>query len=486
MKNNILLYTFLSIFLITSCTEESEENPITEDQIAASTDLKIFTSSVFNQMDSPMALLEFRLDRVLSDAGISDGSIQSQLPAQISTVANFYIDAITKSIDLSSPAYFIIDDIDSKKGQLSQGMGLLKIGNKEAFQAFINENGSPTEVDGYGFMDLEKIQLAWKNDVAIIGFSNTSDGATYVQQMMKNGLKGAVDDRLTNQLVHEDDIHVFIPGKEVIQSIFNDHKASLNSDATKAVETILNDVQQSNISLAINFENGKIKLNAINNISDELKPLVNILADNSVTTEKINSINSSNSIGQLSLKLDTKRFSENFTKYVFDNKLLDESFKSQSQIIDQMLTGDVVFSLTNFENKKPKGIALLGTKSNESRNMVQMVLNMQGVESKSLNNDILLMVNKATWQENSEKVETIEETNNNPFKGTFNASKLDANNFDPIFKQILPHISQIKFSGNFLELNGTLEGTNQEENILKTIITQTINIKLNKNGMASK
>jgi hypothetical protein len=473
------------MFLITSCTEETEENPITKDQKAASTDLKLFTSSVFSQMESPMALIEFRLDHVLGDAGITDGSIQSQLPDQMTAVANFYIDAITKSIDLTSPAYFIVDDIDTKKGQLSQGMGLLKIGNKEAFQSFINENGSPTEIDGYGFMDLDKIQIAWKNDVAIIGFSNTSDGAKYVQNMMKNGLKGQADERLAKHLTHEDDIHLFIPGKEAIESIYTEHKATLNSDVTKAVETILKDVQESNISLAINFENGEIKLKAINNISEELKPLVNILADKSVSSEKINSINSSNSIGYLSMKLDTKKFSENFTKYVFDNKLLDESFKSQSQTIDKMLSGDLVFSLTDFENKKPKGIALLGTKTSESKMMVQMLLNMQGLTSKSVNNDILFMVNNATWQDDSEKAEP-KEASNHPFFGSFDASKLDANNFDPIFKQILPHLSQIEFSGNFIELNGTLKGTNQEENILKTIITQTINIKLNKNGMASK
>ena len=65
------------------------------------------------------------------------------------------------------------------------------------------------------------------NDVAIIGFSNTADGAKYVQKMMANGLKGESDERLTNNMVPEDDIHVYIPGKEIIESFYNQQEDKL-------------------------------------------------------------------------------------------------------------------------------------------------------------------------------------------------------------------------------------------------------------------
>ena len=468
LKKLFYLLAISSVTLLSCKEEEKPEEAAAGSNSTSSIKPELFAASVYQNMDTSMAIVELRLEQIFNDANVLDGKALETNPHPLAPMVKTYFDALKEAIDLKTQSYLIIDDFDFKKEQITEGAAIINIKNQESFDKVIKDFASINEVDGYNFANIGPAYMAWKNNIALVGFSNTKDGGKYVKQLMSNGLKLDKSAFLEGRLNHKDDIHVIIPGMPLLAKLPSLLTKPNQSQLKLATEKLAEDAKDSNLEFAINFEKGKITLNGQSHASEKILPLLNVLAG-AVSTETINKTNTENSIGNVAVNFDVKKLTSSYGTYLMENKIVDKNASQQLAMVNDYLKGEFVVNVAGFNDDKKMIGSMFYTKKDNN-----MLLDMGASQ---IAKDGFILTNESyTGFFGKSSLGNVTNTTHGdfhssaPITGYFDVTKVNADVLPIAVSALIPFLSTAEFKGDLLKMEGELKGKNSEENLLKTLI----------------
>lgn len=472
MKRLAFLTLLIFTGTILSCKEEQEKE---KEVKIENTDINKFAHSVYQNMDTTIGFAKIQLNQIMEDGQLNGDAIASS-GHPFAPMIKMYYDAIFAAINIDSPIYIIAKDFNLQKKQITEGLAILEIADKEGFQTVIKDFAEIKKVGNLNHASLNNAHLVWQENIAVVGFSNTNDGKDLVVSAFENGAKLDQSELLTEKELKNDDIYVIIEAKKLLAKGINELKDPKQEMLRKAVEQLSLDAGNSHIETSINFNRGKIDIQAKAHASENFLPLIDILKSSN-TNELANTINSESSVGNLLLHLDVNKLAKNYASYIIDNELSDPTTSQQLNGLASYLNGNVAINLENIKNNKPQIAIAYGKNESSIYDFILMQAVQNNVTIENKKNTIYLDKEKSL---KTYPVNGNEHLLNHGISGKFDITKLNKEDLNGIQTAIVNELSSVEVSGNLQEINVVIKGVKEDTNILQAIL-QTLKSNINPN-----
>lgn len=462
MKRIAFFTLLLFTGIILSCKDE-ETTPETIQ--LENTDINKFAHSVYQNMDSTVGFAKIQLNQIMSDGQLNGDAIATS-GHPLAPMIKMYYDAIFAAIKIDSPIFIIAKDFDFQKKQITEGIAVIEIADQEGFQTVIKDFAEIKKVGNLNHASLNNAHLVWQENIALIGFSNTSDGKELVVSAFQNGAKLDASDLLSKKELKNDDIYILIEAKKIIAKGIQELKTPKQEMLRKVMEQLAVDADDSHIETSINFNKGQVDIHTKTYASEKLLPLIDILKSSN-TNDLANSINSPSSIGNLLINVDVNKFASNYGAYIIDNELSDATTSQQLNGLVLYINGNVALNLENFDNKKAKMALAYGKKENSIYDFLLMQAVKDNIVIENKKNTIYFDKDKTL---KTAPVSGNEHLLNHGITGKFDITKLNKTELNGIQTAISNEIITIEASGDLKEMNVTIKGKNEQQNILHAIL----------------
>lgn len=349
MKRLIFLLPVLALIAFGCGTERTREDKV---------------SAIINKVDSPFFIVNTTPRNLIDKSGAMDGA----LPYTQEMLLGFFIDEEVTGVDYDIDVQIIV----AKGPSFAPNFyGIFKIKNEIAFIELMETeaNAEIQEKDGFKYVIKESDMFAvvWNEEFAIasnipLDFADMLSGGSSKQgpktvdksiALIQAAEEGEINDTYKGLVENESDIAMRFEGKGFYQYL---KEMSMMGD-DEELEANREAIEGANTEMYLNFNNGSIDLQILNDLSDKLKEEIGFFNDGAVDSKLLSYGNSDTPIMLMGYNADISKAADYSKEKMspYDYEEFEEELEKMGLSVEDAktaLTGDILFIMDRVEIKE--------------------------------------------------------------------------------------------------------------------------------------